>query len=310
MAQRHPELPIEIDIRPQGSVLARGDMTITVLRDGVKIMRGRLRGLRDTVVNSQAEPGLHIEARLTGHSTSKSVDGSAISLTMEPGQGHILGLKDSVRWRVHVPAQEAMEVVSIRFPQSFIDHLFKTSPDIAWRLADTIENDRLHMININSELRQMARELLDVAEEPGFGALRMEGLALSMLAGMFEILDTGTSNPGQQSSSVMALIENLIENSAPKIWTVKAIGEELGLSEAKIKRSAVTETGISIGSYLSKQRLDTARSMLGRSMTVAEVARATGYGTAEALSKAFVRAFGMSPSTYRKSMSEMDSDLI
>ncbi|MEM9062779.1 MAG: AraC family transcriptional regulator [Pseudomonadota bacterium] len=310
LAEEHPEVPTEFNIKPSSAVLARGDMNIFMLRDDVKIMRGRLRGLRNTVVGSTAEPGLHIEARLSGTSSSRSVEGKPINLEMLPGHGHILGLRAPVSWQVHVPAQEAMEVASVRFPQKFIANIRGTTPGIARRMQETIAGDQLHMVELNTELLQMTREILELTEHSGFNAMRIESLALSMLAAMYELVDNNAGPFESPSSSVMSLVENLIESSAPRIWTIKALGDELGLSMAKIKRAAIAEEGISIGAYLSQKRLEAARTMLARPLSIAEIAVATGYGTTEAFSKAFFNKFGVSPTGYREELRQTDSALI
>ena len=52
--------------------------------------------------------------------------------------------------------------------------------------------------------------------------------------------------------------------------------------------------------YVDRVRLETARRLLEDTAAgIAEVARCSGYGTPEAMRRAFVRALGISPSDYR-----------
>jgi transcriptional regulator GlxA family with amidase domain len=86
--------------------------------------------------------------------------------------------------------------------------------------------------------------------------------------------------------------------------SVPALAARAGLSSRQFARAFAAETGISPGKHVAAVRLETARRLLedtGRG--VEQVARACGYGTPEAMRRAFVHALGVPPSGYRNSFS-------
>ncbi|MEM6933945.1 MAG: helix-turn-helix transcriptional regulator [Pseudomonadota bacterium] len=310
IAHDHPELKPDQIKTSTNSTLARGQMTVTQVRDGVMVMRGSLRGLRDTVIDNDALPGILVEARLAGDSSSHSVEGTAKSVTMSAGQGHILGVRHPARWCVSLPAQEEFEAVSLRFPSEFLARVGSLHPEVARRMQRTLDNEDFHLVDLNTSLKQISRELLETPEGSDFSKVRIEALALSMLAHMYELVDGPDQNESLRSASVMPLVEAFVGRSAPRIWTAKAIADALGLSPTKIKRACVAERGKPIGTYLAELRLEAAKAMLAGPLSILEIARAAGYGSAEALSKAFLRRYGVTPNGYRDEVRRMDSKLV
>jgi transcriptional regulator GlxA family with amidase domain len=64
-------------------------------------------------------------------------------------------------------------------------------------------------------------------------------------------------------------------------------------------------TGVSPMRYVIRCRLGRAASCLSDGgLSVAEIARRTGYDSESAFTKAFTRQFGMPPSAYRRSLQE------
>ncbi|WP_443732306.1 GlxA family transcriptional regulator [Streptomyces griseocarneus] len=83
--------------------------------------------------------------------------------------------------------------------------------------------------------------------------------------------------------------------------TVEALAARAGLSPRHFARAFRAEVGITPGRYVGQVRLEAARRLLedtGRG--VEEVSRACGYGTPEAMRRAFVRALGAGPAAYRR----------
>ncbi|QYG91042.1 helix-turn-helix domain-containing protein [Iamia sp. SCSIO 61187] len=86
--------------------------------------------------------------------------------------------------------------------------------------------------------------------------------------------------------------------SAP--WTVASLAREVGVSRATLARRFADEVGETPIAYLTEWRLALAADLLREpDATVAGVARQVGYGTGFALSAAFSRVRGISPSEHR-----------
>jgi transcriptional regulator GlxA family with amidase domain len=83
--------------------------------------------------------------------------------------------------------------------------------------------------------------------------------------------------------------------------SVETLAERANLSPRHFARAFAGEIGMTPGQYVDRTRLETARRYLEDTAAgVAETARACGYGTPEAMRRAFVRALGVSPAEYRR----------
>ncbi|MEU1301931.1 GlxA family transcriptional regulator [Streptomyces shenzhenensis] len=83
--------------------------------------------------------------------------------------------------------------------------------------------------------------------------------------------------------------------------SVEALAARAALSPRHFARAFRTETGMTPGRYVDRVRLEHARRLLEETGDgVEEISRASGYGTPEAMRRAFVRALGTPPAEYRR----------
>ncbi|MFD9050697.1 GlxA family transcriptional regulator [Streptomyces zaomyceticus] len=83
--------------------------------------------------------------------------------------------------------------------------------------------------------------------------------------------------------------------------SVEALAARARLSPRHFARAFRAETGATPGRYVDRVRLEHARRLLEEtSRGVEEVARAAGYGTSEAMRRAFTKALGTAPADYRR----------
>ncbi|MFE6065328.1 GlxA family transcriptional regulator [Streptomyces sp. NPDC056525] len=83
--------------------------------------------------------------------------------------------------------------------------------------------------------------------------------------------------------------------------SVEALATRARLSPRHFARAFQAETGTTPGRYVDRVRLEHARRLLEEtSRGVEEVARASGYGTPEAMRRAFTKALGTAPADYRR----------
>ncbi|MFV0132581.1 GlxA family transcriptional regulator [Streptomyces sp. HMX87] len=82
---------------------------------------------------------------------------------------------------------------------------------------------------------------------------------------------------------------------------VEALAARAGLSPRHFARAFRAETGMTPGRYVDRVRLEHARRLLEDTGDgVEEISRASGYGTPEAMRRAFVRTLGTGPAEYRR----------
>jgi AraC-like DNA-binding protein len=84
-------------------------------------------------------------------------------------------------------------------------------------------------------------------------------------------------------------------------FTIRDLALELHLSPSYLQRLFKQQTGVSIGEWLSEQRLQRAAYLLANSyLCVKEIAHAVGYEHASSFIRAFERRFAQAPTRYRK----------
>ncbi|MFE1783430.1 GlxA family transcriptional regulator [Streptomyces sp. NPDC059506] len=83
--------------------------------------------------------------------------------------------------------------------------------------------------------------------------------------------------------------------------SVENLADRAGLSPRHFARAFRSETGTTPGRYVERVRLEHARRLLeDTSDGVGQISRACGYGTPEAMRRAFVKALDTSPAEYRR----------
>jgi transcriptional regulator GlxA family with amidase domain len=83
--------------------------------------------------------------------------------------------------------------------------------------------------------------------------------------------------------------------------SVPALARRANLSERQFARAFAAEAGVTPGRYVEQVRIEAARRHLEDTTDgVEETARACGYGTPEAMRRAFIAAVGVSPAEYRR----------
>jgi transcriptional regulator GlxA family with amidase domain len=96
-------------------------------------------------------------------------------------------------------------------------------------------------------------------------------------------------------------VQRLIDEHPERDLSVPALAAAANLSPRQFSRAFTAEIGVPPGRYVDRVRLETARRLLeDTSDGVAEVSRTAGYGTPEAMRRAFLQALGVSPAEYRR----------
>ena len=99
-------------------------------------------------------------------------------------------------------------------------------------------------------------------------------------------------------------VQRLIVEHPDADLSVPALAAAANLSPRQFTRAFAAQTGTSPGRYVDRVRLETARRLLEETADgIAEVARAAGYGTPEAMRRAFLQTLDVAPAEYRRRFS-------
>lgn len=108
------------------------------------------------------------------------------------------------------------------------------------------------------------------------------------------LLTLGSHEP--QREAQRAVLEN-----AAAVHTVEAMAARTHMSPRHFARAFRAETGLTPARYVERVRLEAARRRLEEgSEPIAAVAGACGFGTAETMRRAFLRALEVGPAEYRR----------
>jgi len=96
----------------------------------------------------------------------------------------------------------------------------------------------------------------------------------------------------------------LLHRDITRRWTVDDLGREIGLSRSALADRFIRLIGVPPMHYLANWRMQVATQKLrNTSASLAQVAEIVGYDSEAAFSRAFKKAFGAAPATWRRSNS-------
>ena len=85
-------------------------------------------------------------------------------------------------------------------------------------------------------------------------------------------------------------------------WTIGSLAEGVGLGERQLRRVFASATGIGLGDYLVRARLELARQLLAETrLGLTEIAERAGFGSERSLRRHWSRRHGSPPSLARRS---------
>ncbi|MFD7075163.1 AraC family transcriptional regulator [Nocardioides sp. NPDC059952] len=141
----------------------------------------------------------------------------------------------------------------------------------------------------------LAAEL--VREEAGQAALLDRLLDVLVVKAVREVL---AASPALPADDAVAAVLRAMEQHPQLPWTVAGLGEQVGLSRAALARRFTEQVGEPPLAYLTRWRLALAADLLvGTDLTLSAIAARVGYANPFALSAAFKRLHGTSPTSFR-----------
>lgn len=97
------------------------------------------------------------------------------------------------------------------------------------------------------------------------------------------------------------LVVEYVENNLSQELTVASVSKHFNFSMYHFHRRFQSWTGMQLGEYIRRSRLNHAAALINDTdMKIIDIAEALGYETPESFSRAYRKAFGVTPSRYRK----------
>ncbi|OLT28611.1 hypothetical protein BJF83_15195 [Nocardiopsis sp. CNR-923] len=268
--------------------------------------------LSDMLRGIRSEGACVFQTSLREPWTARCTEGAALTMVTVVGGGASVLLSDGTRLRVG-----AGDTVLVRGPEHFVlvdDHTQTTSLVVGVyqvthgrheRLLRTLPPALVHREGIDDVAwLQPARQALAVQHGPGSQALIDRVLDLGLVCTLscwFQ--ERGIDAPAWYRGALDPVTGPALEGMHERpdaAWTVESLAARAKVSRAHFARRFTEVMGQSPLGYLTERRMETAEELLSEShASVAQVARAVGYGDAAAFSTAFKRRRGVSPRAFR-----------
>jgi AraC-like DNA-binding protein len=124
-------------------------------------------------------------------------------------------------------------------------------------------------------------------------------IVLMMLRRAIEIGTTGPDLLAGLSHPLLHRALVAIHDDPSRAWRIEQLAEISGLSRSRFMTLFRKVVGTTPGAYLTAWRLVLGRRALARGVRVKSAARLVGFGSAAAFSRAYSRAYGAAPESFR-----------
>jgi AraC family transcriptional regulator len=154
---------------------------------------------------------------------------------------------------------------------------------------------------VNSQIEQLMLKLHQEVRTPGFASeLMIEGLALQLSAELqryYRQPSLSSASGGLSAWRLRKIDERLKTLDTPA--TLPELALLCGLSVRQLSRAFRASRGISLGRYIVRQRIESAKLELVAGESVKRVASRMGFCSSAAFASAFRKATGTTPSEFR-----------
>lgn len=140
-----------------------------------------------------------------------------------------------------------------------------------------------------------ARLREEMAADDPAAALVREGIACEMVGALSRFAEERRATPGW-----LAVADEALRDALDHRWSLAELAAAAGVHPARLARGFRRTYGESVGERLRRLRLEAARDAIARpGCDLAEVAHACGFADQSHLTRAFRRAYGVTPGVFR-----------
>ncbi|MEW5421226.1 helix-turn-helix domain-containing protein [Amorphus sp. 3PC139-8] len=169
-------------------------------------------------------------------------------------------------------------------------------------LHDSMNRPAFHSSRpLPTRFRELASNALTPIGTGGVAAMRLEAMALDLLATLAEsAFEPEQIDPlPRRDRYRIRAVREAIETRPAEIASLAALSAEFGVSPSKLKRDFFLAFSTCVGGFINEQKLLHGHRLLEQGMSVSQTAYALGYAHPGNFSTAFKRHFGVSPREIR-----------
>jgi len=293
---------------PNHSPLAKGKLLLTKTLAEIIVHVSNTEELDSISVSCDRSNELTVGVLLEGK-LKFALDDKEYSWEVKPGAQPIcfaFNALRQVRWSKETQRGNKVKKSLVCIPHSWLKSRFRGET----RLDNYVKNLMLHhnlvlAANANPLAQDLAKKLLKYQEKE-LSEIEFEGLGLVLVAECLKNLQNGApavkriatndSKVSAESMSICEFIEkNIIDCTPPVDIDLSQISKRLGLSISTAQRQFKLDFKMTIMEYIRSRRLEQARGLLQKNMSIGEAAYRAGYSHTSNFSLAFKKYFGITP---------------
>lgn len=167
-------------------------------------------------------------------------------------------------------------------------------------------------LDVHPELEQLLALFFDEAAAGRCGRAAMLDRYAELI--VIQLLRLGLQQGLLQVGTLAGLAEprlakalTAIHEAPQQAWTLARMAATAGMSRARFAAQFTERVGSAPGEYLGGLRIGIAQRLIRRGLPLKAVAAEVGYGSANALSRAFQQRLGLSPSDWRQRQAPLSS---
>jgi len=162
-----------------------------------------------------------------------------------------------------------------------------------------------HPVN-NSLIKGLVLRLIQELISPGFASDilidSMGGMLTVELARHFQVFSLKTKpQHGQLTQWQLNRVRDYVESTSERPIAVRELADICGIGERHLQRTFKNTTGETLGAYVEQVKISKAQTLLSKGEpTLKQISHHLGFASADGFSRAFRRATGETPRTYRR----------
>ena len=259
--------------------------------------------------------GLVLHGELKFSIAGRNVYAASADQGLAGEDGFCIGLTESAEWRRELIRGNEVSKVLVAVDEGWVfERLGPGLRDLFYRVGRSPAVCFGWLAS--HEIRESASALLSATRYSGaLRSLHLESKALDFVvlclmkvASKFQAGDSEEAAENTRSARsarrIRCRLDSLLESTAT-FHFFRDVSKPLGMSTSKVQRTFKQYYGETVSGYVRRHRLEEARrSLENQCSSVSEAAFLAGYTHPSNFSAAFKRAFGVSPSAYRRHATE------
>ncbi|MEO6348732.1 MAG: helix-turn-helix transcriptional regulator [Aquaticitalea sp.] len=225
-----------------------------------------------------------------------------VIVASEGNNGHILKFEKAIFTDIY-----SVEIDRKKFKSKMACEIILAEPKLQIMFADDHAKQQFYYKGLYSlVLAMLFQEIKEFAHTGLINKLFLEGKAYQILANqLIQYADDDKHESDQnllRKSEVKSILEAvaIIESNLDSLGSIRSIAQRVGINGNKIQNGFKSMYGMTVNSYIQKNRLEMAKNLLlNTNYPIQEIMQKVGWNSKSYFSKIFKETYKSSPSDFR-----------